>query len=100
MFSSFPPRWEKLDPHEASQSGQGRGSSTGISHRDHGGEGGAGLHDRLTVKYGSSIKVHIVDRDIIPAKDEVDTKISWDVQLVSYENKPPRNSRGTCARSV
>jgi len=57
MSSSFPPEWEKLDsveagsPHEASQSGQGgsRGSSTGISRRDHDGGSGAGLHDKSVV---------------------------------------------------
>ena len=51
-------------PHEASQSGQGgdRGSSTGTSHRDHAGGGGASLRDGSTVEDGSSIKVQIVDQ--------------------------------------
>jgi len=50
-------------PHEAFQSGQGggRGSNSGISRQDHGGGGGAGLHDGSTVKDDSLIKAQIVD---------------------------------------
>ena len=51
-------------PQEVSQSGQSgdRGSSMGTSCRDHGGGGGAGLHDGSAVEDSSSIKAQRVER--------------------------------------
>ena len=53
-------------PYEVSQSGQdgGRGSNMGTSYRDHGGGGGAGLHDGSVVKDSSTIKAQRVERGV------------------------------------
>ena len=55
----------KGSPYEASQSGQGGGcgSSTGVSCRDQGGGGGAGLRVESAIQDSSSIKTPIADSD-------------------------------------
>ena len=69
MSSSFPlgGRNSTLSmegPHEVSQSGKGgsRGNNMVTSCREHGGEGGASLHDGSTMKDSSAIKAQRVER--------------------------------------
>ena len=107
MSLSFLPEWEKLDPVECGLSTRSipirpwwcRGIISRPSSPNYGGGGETSLRNGLTAIHGRSGKTHVIER-VESTQNWTDTRVPWEIQLISNGSNHFQDSHRTCTSSV